>query len=243
MKLAAVAVFVLALQCAVVTAHAGEQAKSSAAELVSEFNNEKVFWLQAEIGERIIALDDRRVLPQLEGWLSSEDRHVRGNAAFIFAALGDSRGIQVISAMLTDVADRPEGQGIAATIGGDGRFVLAEQIKTDRYYAAHLLGELKDPRALRMLIPLLADESINYKVAWALGEIGGASAVDALIIALNDKSPDVRVIAVHSLGKLGAVRALPLLHALLADAERCHFDVQQSVGEAARDAIRKLEPR
>jgi len=39
------------------------------------------------------------------------------------------------------------------------------QIQSDRYYAVHLLGELEDSRATPILIPLLQDTEINYKVA------------------------------------------------------------------------------
>jgi HEAT repeat protein len=245
-KFVAVSVAVLALQSAVVVVQGAESPEVSAAELLAQFDSEPAFWRQAEIAQRIVALGDSRILARLEHRLSDEDRHVRGNAALIFAGLGDGRGFSVISAMLTDASDRPEGQGIPVIIGmvgSDGRLLRAEQIKADRYYAVHLLGKLKDPRALPVLIPLLSDESINYKVAWALGEIGGPAAIDALITALNDKSPDVRVIAIHSLEQLGAGKALPVLHSLRTDWERCHFGVQQPVRDAAGDAIRKLEPR
>jgi len=46
------------------------------------------------------------------------------------------------------------------------------QITSDRYFAIHVLDELKDKRAVPILIPLLQDDQINYNAAWALGEIG-----------------------------------------------------------------------
>jgi hypothetical protein len=54
---------------------------------------------------------------------------------------------------------------------------------------------------------------------------------------------DVDAVGHHSLEQLGAGKALPVVHSLLADGERCHLGVQQSVSDAASDAIRKLEPR
>ncbi len=45
------------------------------------------------------------------------------------------------------------------------------QIRADRYYAVHLLGELGNNRAVDVLVPMLADAQVNYKVAWALGKI------------------------------------------------------------------------
>jgi HEAT repeat protein len=115
-------------------------------------------------------------------------------------------------AILNDRSDRPEGQGSPG-----GRWSLQGQIKSDRYYAVHLLGELKDPGAVPVLVGLLRDEQVNYKVAWALGEIGGKQAIQGLVEALSDKSPDVRVIAIESLGMLEAKDTLPRLRRLLHD--------------------------
>ena len=57
-----------------------------------------------------------------------------------------------------------EGQGIPIA-PGDGKYHVEAQIQSDRYYAVHLLGELEDSRATPILIPLLQDTEINYKVA------------------------------------------------------------------------------
>ena len=217
----------------------GNQKNVSTAELVEQFKSTNVFWRQFEVAKQIVTRGETWVLQELRDWLSHEDRHLRGNAAFIFASLGDDNGLKVIGAILTDTSDRREGQGVPMP-RGDGRFSLTAQIEADRYYAVHLLGELKDPRALPILIPLLADTKVNYNVAWALGEIGGRAAVQSLIDALGDKSSDVRVIAIQSLQKLGAKEALPRLLALLADNERSHFGEQLSVAAAAKAAIAKL---
>ena len=80
--------------------------------------------------------------PVPAGRLSHQDRHLRGNAALIFAGLGDPRGLQVIADIITDRSDCPEGQGIPG-VSGDGRYHVARQIAADRYYAAHLLGDLR----------------------------------------------------------------------------------------------------
>ncbi|MBP6717163.1 MAG: DUF1287 domain-containing protein [Acidobacteria bacterium] len=54
---------------------------------------------------------------------------------------------------------------------------VARQVEADRYYAVHVLGVLKDPRAVDILLPLLDDAQLKDKVRWALDEIGGARAV------------------------------------------------------------------
>jgi hypothetical protein len=46
------------------------------------------------------------------------------------------------------------------------------QIREDRYYAAHLFGDLKDVRAVPILVPLLRDEEVKGVVPWSLGQIG-----------------------------------------------------------------------
>jgi HEAT repeat protein len=214
------------------------QERQSAAQLLDQFENTPIFWQQIEVAEKLVRIRDASFLPQLESWLSHDDRHLRGNAAFLFAALGDRRGYDVLVEILNDRSERPKGQGL-----GTVRWSLQEQIVTDRYYAVHLLGELKDPSAVPDLVALLQDEQVNYKVAWALGEIGGEPAVQGLVEALHDKNPDVRVIAIEALGKLNAKEALSSLSLLLDDHERSHFGELVSVSDAAMAAITKLEQR
>ena len=135
-----------------------------------------------------------------------------------------------------DKSDRPEGQGISA-----GKWSLQAQIRSDRYFAVHVLGDLEEKRVVPILLSLLRDEEINYSVAWALGEIGDERAIGPLIEALRDKSSDMRFGAISALEKLGAVAALPHLHALLNDQEKTHFGAQISVAGAAKAAIAALE--
>ena len=70
--------------------------------LVEQFESTTVFWEQFEVAKKIGALHDKSVLPRLEPWLRCEDMRRRGNAAFVFARLGDDRGFQVIHAILED---------------------------------------------------------------------------------------------------------------------------------------------
>ena|SRR2546421_4200706 len=229
-----------------VSGQAPQRKSPLAAELLEQFKNEKVFWRQIDIAEKIVALHDSSILPELVSWLNHDDRHLRGNVAFIFSGLGDERGFEVISAILKDQSYRPQGQG-QARVSSDGRYHVEQQIRADRYYAVHLFGLLKNARAVPVLVPLLVDRELNYKVAWALGEIGDRSAIRPLIETLQDRSPDVRVDAIQALEKLGAREALPDLRALLNDQETTHFHArtgqgpQVSVGEIARETITKLE--
>lgn len=205
--------------------------------LVERFKSENVFWQQFRIAEQIVARRDSSVIPSLIGWLTHEDRHIRGNAAFIVGRLGDPRGFQVIAEILSDRSDRPEAQGAATR---DGRYHVARQIATDRYYAAHLLGDLRDPQGVSILVSLLKDAEVQSIVPWALGEIGDKRAIGPLITVLDDESASMRVLAIYALETLNAKEALPRLVALLDDDRRTNFGAQMSVADAARAAIAKL---
>ncbi len=234
------ALLTCALMMLTVSAQTGPQRNLSAAELLDQFKNEKVFWKQIEVAKKIVALHDATVLPSLAGWLNHDDRHLRGNVAFVFAGLGDERGFSVITAMLEDRSDRPEGQG-QVTAPGDGRYHVTQQIRADRYYAAHLLGDLKDSRAVPILVPLLRDRDVKYVVPWSLSEIGDKSADGPLIEALSDDDPSIRVYVILALEKLGAREALPRLRALLDDQATSRLGTPVTVADTARAAIAKLE--
>src|SRR4030095_8603792 len=138
----------------------------------------------------------------------------RESVSFIFGRLGDARVFQVIRGILTDRSERPAAQGLG--IGANDRKYHVElQIRQDRYYAVHLLGELGDAQAVSVLVPLLKDPDINYKVAWALGQIGDRRAVGPLLNALDDGSPSMCVAAIQALDSLHAQEALPRLIPLL----------------------------
>jgi HEAT repeat protein len=226
------------LHCAAQMDH--RTVNQSAAPLLRDFKNCQVFWKQFKIAEKIVALHDTNVLqsPILTDGLTNEDRHARGNAAFIFAALGDERGFETLRTILTDRSPRP------TEIDDDAlRPSLRLQIKEDRYYAVHLFGDLKEPRAVPILIPLLKDQDVNYIVPWSLGEIGDKRAISPLIGTLDDQSPSMRVLAIYALTQLHATQALPRLQELLNDNDRSNFADMVSVAEAARGAITQLEAK
>jgi HEAT repeat protein len=209
--------------------------KSNSA-LVEQFLSTTVFWEQFEVAKKIIALQDKSVLRELEPSLTNDDMRRRGNAAFIFASLGDERGFQVIKAILEDHSTKRT----VFAIDGAGHPSVSGQIRDDRYYAAQLFGDLKDSRAVAILVPLLKDKEVNSVVPWSLGEIGDKSAIPPLMETLGDDSPDMRVLAICALEKLNAKEALPRLKVLLNDNATIHFDGLGSVAAAARVAITNL---
>ena len=204
-------------------------------ELVMQFKTSEVFWQQFEVAEKLVKSHDHAVVEQLEPYLKDQDRHVRGNAAFVIAGLGDDRGFEVLVGILKDRSDRPEGQGVF------GNWSVPAQMASDRYYAAHLFGDLKDSRAVPILVPLLHDLEVNWIVPWSLGQIGDKSAVPPLIETLHDASPDMRVLAIYALETLKAKESLPRLRLLVNDQQRIHFDGLGAVAEAAQKAVTELE--
>jgi len=208
--------------------------------LVEQFKQEKMFWRQFSIAAQIAERNDAGVLPSLVDWLNSDDRHIRGNVAFVFARLGDVRGFETITRILTDRSDRPEGQGIAIA-PSDGIYRVSGQIAADRYYAAHLLGDLRDPRGVPVLVGLLNDAEVHSIVPWALAQIGDKRAVAPLLDALDQDDPTMRVLTINALETLRATEALPRLVSLLDDHRRSNFGTQVSVSDAAKAAIAKLQ--
>jgi len=207
--------------------------------LIQQFKNEKVFWKQFEIGKAIAGKHDPSVLPALADWLGHTDRHIRGNVAFIFASLGDSRGLETIADILADRSERPEGQGMS-TAPSDGRYRFERQVAADRYYAAHLLGDLRDPRGVALLVPLLGDSQTRSIVPWSLGQIDDKRAIPSLIAALDDDDPSNRVLVIYALEALDAKEAVPRLTTLVNDDRKSRFGALVTVSEAAKAAIARL---
>jgi HEAT repeat protein len=225
----------LVLILLVATGPARSQQLATSGDLVEQFKINRDFWQQFEVAEKLARLHDASVLEQLRPFLRDEDRHVRGNAAYVFAVLGDELGFETITAILGDRSGRTGGQGIP----GAG-WSLSAQISSDRYYAAHLLGDLRDVRAVPILVPLLTDHEVNWIVPWALGAIGEKAAVSPLRKMLRDPSQDMRVLSIYALVDLKAKEAIPDLRLLADDQEKIHFDNLETVADAAKTALEKL---
>jgi HEAT repeat protein len=192
-----------------------------------------------ELATQLAARGEVGVLPRLAALLKHDDRHIRGNAAVVFAGLGDELGFATISAILDDRSYRPPGQGQPGG-SSDGKYHVEAQIRADRYYAAHLLGDIRDPRGVPLLVELVDDRDVNAVVPWSLEQIGGPEAVAALIEMLGHRDPSTRVGAIHALATLGAREALPRLEALTGDTSRSNSGNQVTVGAAAAAAVATL---
>ena len=220
----------LTLACALLAA----AAQPSLPDLLRQFEAEGVFWRQLDIAVKIADARDRSVIPRLESWPEQPDRHLRGNAAYILARLGDPRGFDTIVAILNDRSARQ-----AAEVSG--HWNLKMQIREDRYYAAHLLGDVGDPRAIPILVGQLKDPDTQMIVPWSLARIGTPAAIPPLLTTLQDPDPSMRVLAIHALVDLKAKEAIPHLRALLDDDAHATFGEMEKVSDLARTAIGKLQ--
>ncbi len=89
----------------------------------------------------------------------------------------------------------------------------------NRKYAAEVLGELKDPRAVAPLVGALTDEvgDVRQRAYDSLIKIGG-TAVSSLVPLLSSEEDDVRQSATEIIRKIGKPAVEPLATAL-ADAD------------------------
>jgi len=163
----------------------------------------------------------------------------RANAAIRLGQMGEEAvpAIPFLVGMLADISqlvargDGPEtspGLEAARALVRIGRPVVEPLVSVlrdeDSYiqrYAAWVLGQIGDPRAVEPLIAALGNEDpfVSEKAAWALGEIKDRRAVEALITALNHEEWWVRTRAAEAVGKIGDRRAVEPLIAATKDEE------------------------
>jgi HEAT repeat protein len=153
--------------------------------------------------------------------LADADATVRWEAAKTLSALGDKRSVPPLLAIA---------QGTGAS--------------QQRAAAVYALGWLRDSRALTPLAQVLRSyqESAQLRghAAEALAYLGNRRAVPALIITLDDPSPEVRLWCAFALGELGDRRAMAPLERLAAT-DVTPVPGWWTVGEEAREALKRLE--
>ena len=104
-------------------------ASPEVSQLIRKFQGEESGFVDhVEIANEIAKVATLDDVSSLEPWLAHEDRHVRGNAAYLFAKLGDRRGLATIEGILTDYsADRHvRWQGGSLIFQGNGEEAMAE---------------------------------------------------------------------------------------------------------------------
>ncbi len=149
------------------------------------------------------------------GWVSSRDVAVRYTAA---KALAHFDSLDVRAELLRIQEDESEHLYVRLEAASSlARLDVQEEWKwiTESLNSCYLenqletviiLGELGTPKATDLLIAIVLDTARHAEIragaAWALGEIGDAKGVDALVHIFGDLTPGLRVEAVRALRKL-----------------------------------------
>ena len=162
--------------------------------------------------------------------LSDSERSVRLRAIWALGKLKSAGAIRSLANILeSDSPNYHEKQMAAEALGniGDPSTVepLVSALQFDRHEgvrcaAAEALGKLGDLRSLHFLIHTLHNDvvpAVRASAAKALEDLGTSNASDALLIALNDSSPDVLFRVVQALQVVGDSRAIEPLNQLIAD--------------------------
>ena len=114
-----------------------------------------------------------------------------------------------------------------------------------RFWSARILGEIRDPRAVRSLGDALLDPEADVRSAstWALGEIGERATGPLVEPLLRDPLWYVRAHAAESLGKLGDGSYAPVLGDALRDrswwVRKNALDALVRLGDPAKPVLLK----
>lgn len=157
--------------------------------------------------------------------LHHPDRDVRSRAAL---RLGDMADSGAAGALVAAIAAEPdfavcEDMTWALVRMADAAIeplidLLQDANQAARHQAAHVLGKMRDARAVDALIAALhdADATVIRKVVFSLGQIGDTRAIPALVALLGGDSIETQALVTDALESFGAA-ALPALIGALAD--------------------------
>ena len=115
-----------------------------------------------------------------------------------------------------------------------------------RFWSARILGEIRDPRAVRSLGDALldADSEVRSSATWALGQIGERATAPLLEPLLRDPLWYVRAHAAESLGKLGDGSYAPAIGESLRDrswwVRKNALDALVRLGDPAKPVLLKM---
>jgi HEAT repeat protein len=112
-----------------------------------------------------------------------------------------------------------------------------------RFWAAKILGEIRDPRATRSLADALldTDPEVRSAATWALGQVADRSTAALLEPLLDDSTWYVRAHAAESLGKIGDASYVGPLAEKLRDASwwvrKNALDALVALGEPSKATL------
>ncbi len=142
-------------------------------------------------------------------WLEHQERRWRGATETVRPAVlelieGDATASEDLTGTEAQAFESLLGR-YAVSLRGEARARITRWFETHGAVEREL-ERLTDPRAWR-----------RAQAAFALGDMGSAAAIPALVAALQDRNSDVRSAATRSLGHLRATEAIePAIHAAIA---------------------------
>ena len=215
-----------------------EQVRGAAYSALKEVASEKVLpYLQDGLGDRsgmirvLVAegvgkFPSGRQSSMFRGALNDTAGLVRVTVITSFGRGGDPEAIPFLTPFLKDEQEIVQVAAAAALyrLGQKERWHRVERATHvtegyERGSALRMLGEMEDPRGLRLLLQGLHDTqpSIRAAAAVSLGKLGLAEGVPPLIALLSEPVPAVRSVAAVILGKLKAEQAISSLTIALHD--------------------------
>jgi HEAT repeat protein len=182
---------------------------------------------RVEGAEKLGRMMSRQPLPDLVRLMQDPVPEVRIRAA---KALGNIGGLEAVESLLGALRDtnRWSTLRIADILAGLGQAAVQPLLQEfprlpplARVPAIDILGRLRSPEAVPLLVSLLADadENARARAAYSLGLIGDPRAAPDLVRALRDPAWPVRAMAAKALGLLAGVEGIGALEAALADRE------------------------
>jgi len=134
-----------------------------------------------------------------------------------------------------NVPDKPEGAEELEKLNLEGliKSLLDSTDPNIRQYAAYLLGQAKNPRAIEPLIRALADfdKSVREQAMLALSSLG-KSAIEPLSEAMKEPKWETRYRAAEALGKIADEKAVqPLIQGLKDNREHVRYMAAKGLRE------------
>jgi len=168
----------------------------------------------------------REAVAPISALVRDPEVRVRLEVVKALAALRDLSGIPALVASLQDgdpdIREEAIGTIVEIYAERDRTGPISRFLETfsDEYVRSSLPPfTAVDPAVFRGLAGTLKDEKTGIRVesAYAIGILGGGSAIPALIAAVQDPESDVRAAAATALGKVGTAEDGKVLIPLLAD--------------------------
>ena len=194
---------------------------------------------RVEGAEKLGRMMSRRPLPDLTRLMQDPVPEVRIRAAKALGAIGGLEAVESLLGALRDT-NRWSALRISDILANLGEAAVGPLIREfprlpplARVPAIDILGRLRSPTAVPLLVALLKDPDDNARAraAHSLGVIGDPRAAPDLVTALGDPAWAVRAMAAKAIGLLPGSEGIAGLQTGLADRE---WWVRSNAGEALR---------